>query len=459
MRFNFRPYNPKQGYLLPPSLDDWLPENHLARFISDAVDSMDLREFYRFYRANGQGNAAYHPAMMVKILLYAYCVGMPSSRKIAKGLVDDVALRWLAVGNAPDFRTISEFRRQHLKILESLFMQVLLLCRRAGLAKVGVIALDGTKVRANASLAKNRKYSRLASEEKELLETVERLLREAGEIDKREDGIYGGRRGDELPEELATVKRRLRKIREAKAQLEAEAKARSREQEEKIEARSREEEETGKKRRGRKPRDPDESVDDLAKANVTDPESRIQKTRHGYIQGYNAQAMVSKDQIVVACDVVQDANDFHQLVPMVESTKDNLKNIDEECGLVLADAGYCSEENLEYLSEPESPNALVATKKDHKQRNDTEPPPRGRIPKDSGLRDLMDRKLKTTVGRALYGMRSYIVEPVFGQMKECRNLKRFLLRGLEKVKSEFSLWCITHNLLKVYRNNAQVVRS
>jgi len=163
----------------------------------------------------------------------------------------------------------------------------------------------------------------------------------------------------------------------------------------------------------------------------------------------------------VAFDGVQGANDFHQLVPMVESTKDNLKNIDEECGLVLADAGYWSEENLEYLSEPKSPNVQVATKKDHKQRNDTEPPlrGRGRIPKDSGLRNLMDRKLKTTVGRALYGMRSYIVEPVFGQMKECRNLKRFLLRGLEKVKGEFFLWCITHNLLKVYRNNAQVVRS
>jgi len=459
VHFNFRPYNPKQGYLLPPSLDDWLPENHLVRFISDAVDSMDLRKFYRFYRANGQGSAAYHPVMMVKVLLYAYCVGMPSSRKIAKGLVDDVALRWLAAGNTPDFRTISEFRRQHSKMLESLFMQVLLLCGRAGLAKVGIVALDGTKVRANASLAKNRKYSRLASEEKELLQTVERLLREAQEVDEQEDGIYGSRHGDELPEELATVKKRLRKILEAKAQLEAEAKARELEQKEKIEARSREEEETGKKKRGRKPKDPDESVDDSAKANITDPESRIQKTRHGHIQGYNAQAMVSEDQIVVACDVVQDANDFHQLVPMVESTKDNLKNIDEECGLVLADAGYCSEENLEYLSEPESPNALVATKKDHKQRNDTEPPPRGRIPKDSGLRDLMDRKLRTTVGRALYGMRSYIVEPVFGQMKACRNLKRFLLRGLEKVKGEFSLWCITHNLLKLYRNNAQMVRN
>lgn len=270
---------------------------------------MDLRKFYRFYRANGQGSAAYHPVMMVKVLLYAYCVGMPSSRKIAKGLVDDVALRWLAAGNTPDFRTISEFRRQHLKRLESLFMQVLLLCGRAGLAKVGIVALDGTKVRANASLAKNRKYSRLASEEKELLQTVERLLREAQEVDEQEDGIYGSRRGDELPEELSTVKKRLRRLREAKAQLEAEAKARALEQKEKIEARSREEEETGKKR-GRKPKDPDESVDDSAKANITDPESRIQKTRHGHIQGYNAQAMVSEDQIVVACDVVAGCERF-----------------------------------------------------------------------------------------------------------------------------------------------------
>jgi len=203
----------------------------------------------------------------------------------------------------------------------------------------------------------------------------------------------------------------------------------------------------------------DETVDDSAKANLTDLDSRIQKTRQGYIQGYNAQAMVSEDQIVIACDVVQDANDFHQLVPMVELAKGELKHLQDECGLVLADAGYCSEENLEYLLEPGRPNALIATKKDCKQRNDTDPPSRGRIRKGSRLRDLMDRKLRTTVGRALYGMRSYIVEPVFGQMKECRNLKRFLLRGVEKVRGEFSLWCITHNLLKVYRNNPKVVRS
>ena len=457
MGYNFRSYNPQQDYLLPPSLNDWLPEDHLARFISDTVEMMDLGDFYRYYRANGQGNAAYHPAMMVKVLLYGYCVGIPSSRKIEKALVDDVAFRWLATSNRPDFRTISDFRKKHLKSLKSLFTQVLLLCRRAGLIRAGIVALDGTKVRANASLSKNRRYSRLTSEEKELFKKVERLLEEAGRVDLEEDNIYGTRRGDELPEELATTKKRLNKIREAKAQLEAEAEDRAQEQGKMVEARKREEEQTGRKKQSRKPKKPpDDAVDGSAKANLTDPDSKIQKARHGYIQGFNAQAMVSEDQIVVACDVVQDRNDIHQLVPMLESTEENLATIGDRCGLLLADAGYCSDDNLEYLSDPKRPNALIATRKDHKQRNDRTSPPRGRIPKDAGLKERMDRKLKTTVGRALYSMRSYTVEPIFGQMKECRKLKRFLLRGLDKVKGEFSLWCITHNVLKLYRNGGDL---
>ena len=223
MGFNFRSYNPSQPYLLPPSLDDWLPENHLARFISETVDTLDLRQFLRRYRANGQGNAAYHPVMMVKVLIYAYCVGIPSSRKIAKAMVDDVAFRWLGAGNFPDFRTISEFRRRHLDAFKGLFTQVLLLCKGSGLLKAGVVALDGTKVRANASMSRNRTYKRLCQEEEEISRQVKELLDQAERIDQEEDAIYGDMRGDELPPELSDRKTRLKKIQEVKARLEAEA--------------------------------------------------------------------------------------------------------------------------------------------------------------------------------------------------------------------------------------------
>ena len=230
MHYNFRAYNPKQSYLLPPSLDEWLPQNHLARFISEVIDNIDLSDFIRYYRPNGQGNAAYHPVMMVKILLYAYCVGIPSSRKIAKALIDDVAFRWLAAGNFPDFRTISEFRKRHLKALMDLFPRVLLLCKEAGLVKAGIIALDGTKVRANASIQRNRKYESLTEEEKELRRKVKELLRQAEVIDEEENRLYGDKRGDELPDDLDTAKKRLKKIEEAKRILESRHQAESREE-------------------------------------------------------------------------------------------------------------------------------------------------------------------------------------------------------------------------------------
>ena len=219
MRYNFKSYNPKQILLLPPSLDEWLPQNHLARFISEVVDQMDLSELISLYRANGQGSAAYHPAMMTKILLYAYCIGMPSSRKIAKALVDDVAFRWLAAGNFPDFRTISEFRRRHLEALKNLFPQILLLCKKSGLVKAGVIALDGTKVKGNASFSRNKTYKQLCKEEKWLRENIEKLLARAENTDKEEDRIYGDRQGDELPDELSSKKKRLARIKEAKKYL------------------------------------------------------------------------------------------------------------------------------------------------------------------------------------------------------------------------------------------------
>lgn len=451
MAYNFRTYNPRQLLLLPPNLDDWLPQQHLARFLSDVVNSLNLRPLLRRYRSNGQGAAAFSPSMMLKVLLYGYCVGVPSSRKIAQALVDDVAFRWLAAGNRPDFRTIATFRRQHLATLKPLFLQVLLLCKQSGMIKAGIVALDGTKVAASAALDRNRTFGKLSEAEKVLTAEVESLLRRAESTDKDEDGRFGDDSGDGLPK-VKTAQERLAMIRRAKAELEAQAEERAREQEAAHKQREREERESGKKKRGRKFKPVSEQVEDEAKANLTDPQSRIMKTRRGFIQGYNAQAAVTEDQLVIACDVVQDCNDFRQLKPMVELAESNLSGIGEEPGKVLADAGYCSEENLEYMASPGAPDPYIAVKKDHKQRDETEPAPRGRIPKGLTHRQLMERKLRTKAGKTFYKLRGQIVEAVFGQIKECRRLTRFLLRGLDQVKGEFDLWCLTHNLLKLYRH-------
>ena len=426
MHYNFRAYNPKQSYLLPPSLDEWLPQNHLARFISEVIDNIDLSDFIRYYRPNGQGNAAYHPVMMVKILLYAYCVGIPSSRKIAKALIDDVAFRWLAAGNFPDFRTISEFRKRHLKALMNLFPRVLLLCKEAGLVKAGIIALDGTKVKANASIEKNRTYESLREEEKELREKAEELLNSAELIDEEEDRKYGDKRGDELPEDLNTVKKRIKKIAEAKRILEEREKLESNKKGESF---------------------GESGVNPGAKINMTDPDSRIQKTSKGYIQGYNAQAVVTEDQVIVACDVVEEANDVHQFIPMVEKAKEALRGIEDEPETVLADAGYCTEANLAYADAQEDIECLIATGKESKIGKESSSKRRIK----SKRRKQMARALKKPVNRFIYGFRKFMVEPVFGQIKRCQGLEEFLLRGLNKVKGEFTLWCITHNILKLYR--------
>jgi transposase len=453
MAYNFRKFDPHQLLLLPPNLDDWLPQQHLARFLADVVANLDLKPLLRRYRPSGQGGAAFSPAMMLRVLLYAYCVGVPSSRKIAQALIDDVAFRWLAAGNRPDFRTIATFRRQHLKCLKPLFLQVLLLCKQAGLVKVGIVALDGTKVAANAALDRNRTWEKLTAKEQALLAEVELMLKRAESTDKEEDDRFGDDSGDGLPK-IDSAHERLALIRRAKAELEAQAREAAREQEDALKDREQEEKESGKSKRGRKPKPVSAEVEAEAKANLTDPESRIMKTRRGYVQGYNAQAAVSTDQIVVACDVVQDCNDFGQLKPMVELTEANLYEIGEEPGKLLADAGYCSENNLEYLARPGAPDPYVAVKKDHKQRVDDEPAPRGRLPKNQTQRQRMERKLKTKAGKAFYKLRGQIVEAVFGQIKDCRKLSRFLLRGLEKVKGEFELWSLTHNLLKLYRHGA-----
>jgi transposase len=302
---------------MPPSLREWLPEEDLAWFILDAVDQMELEEFYAKHRNDGWGAAAYDPAMMVGVLLYAYCQGMRSSRKVARALERDVGFRVVAANQQPDFRTICRFRSEHEEALERLFVQVLRLCRGAGLVRVGKVALDGTKVAANAALEANRKYEAMEEE-------VRRILAEARVVDAEEDARYGSeRRGDELPEGLGKRAERLKRLQEARARLEREAAAagqalRLRSGQEHLAQRQAEEAATGKKKRGRQPQAVPSTPPEEAKANVTDPDSRVMKTRQGYVQGYNVQAVVSEDQVIVAVGVTQEANDVRQLEPMLQ---------------------------------------------------------------------------------------------------------------------------------------------
>lgn len=442
---NFLPYEPNQTYLLPPSIDDWVPEKSLARFVSEVVDDLDrrgrLKGFYSGYREDGWGRAAYHPRMMVKVLVYSYCVGTTSSRRISRALEEDVSLRYLSANQQPDFRTVSDFRKDHLEALEGLFVEVLRLCEKAGLAKMGRVALDGRRVAGNAALEANRKREALEAE-------VKKILKEAGDTDEREDRQYGkDRRGDELPEGLGTKKDRLSRLREAAKRLEEEEKAARAEQAEKVKERRQEEKKTGKKKRGRKPKDPGEVANREAKANVTDPDSRILKTRKGWVQGYNGQAAADcESQVIVAEAVTQEENDVKQLKPMLERCGKQAGRRPRE---TVADAGYWSEKN----AGAKATELFIATTKDWKQRKALREkgPPRGRIPEDATVRDRMERKLLTRRGRAAYRQRGPTIEAVFGQMT-MRGLTRFVMRGIEKVRTEWSMWCMTHNILKLWRS-------
>ena len=318
MAYHLMPWDREQGYLMPPSLQEWLPEGDLAWFILDVVEQMDLREFYGAYREDGWGAAAYDPGMMVGILLLAYCQGVRSSRRIAWALERDVGFRVVAANQQPDFRTICRFRAEHEEALEQLFVQVLRLCREAGLVKLGVVALDGTKVAANAALSANRSYATIEEE-------VRRMLAEAKRVDTEEDLLFGPEgRGDELPQGLGRRSERLRRLQETKARLEEESARAAQAAQEHLARRQAEEAVQGQKKRGRKPKMVEPTPPGEAKANVTDPDSRVMKTRQGYLQGYNVQAVVSEDQIIVAIAVTQEANDVQQLLPMLEQMNQNL---------------------------------------------------------------------------------------------------------------------------------------
>jgi transposase len=416
-------------FLLPPSLQDWLPENHLSYFVSDVVDQLDLSEIESYYEKDDRGQPPYHPRMMTKVLVYAYCVGIFSSRKIQKRLIEDVAFRVLAAGNQPDFRTISDFRKIHHKALEGLFQQVLRLALEAGAIKLGRVALDGTKVKANASKHKAMSYRRMKDEERKLREEVRKLLAQAKAADDEEDARYGkDKSGDELPEELSRRETRLQKIREAKRALEERARE--------------EAEEEGKSKDEAKGTEPQ----DKAQYNFSDPESRIMKGADGFVQAYNAQAVVeSTTQLIVAQAVTQEANDKRQVAPMVAALEQQAGQKPEA---LLADSGYCSDKNLEHLEKKEIEAYIATDRQKHGEKEICKPGP---LPKGATRVDRMKRKLQTKAGSAIYAARKSIVEPVFGQIKRARGFRQFNLRGIEKVRAEWAIVCMTHNILKIYR--------
>ena len=436
MSKTFRPYDPEQQLLLPAALQEWLPEDHLAYFISDVVDQLDLSAMTARYQGEDRGGPPYHPWMMVKVLLYGYCTGVASSRRIAQRLHEDIAFRVLAANNTPDFRTISDFRKDHLAALADLFSQVLALCRRAGLVKLGHVALDSTRVRANASKHKAMSYGRMKEKEEQLEGEVAELLQRAEEVDEEEDRRYGrDQRGDELPEELSFREGRLRKIREARAALEAEARGAAEQAESE-----------GRNHPG--------VPGDKAQRNFTDADSRIMPGPGGrdFQQSYNCQAVVdSAHQVIVAARATNQASDKQQAVAIMEEAVANVGAVPRE---VSADAGYYSAKAVEDLCALGVDPFIAPEKTRHGQA--VPPAPRGRIPNNLSPRDRMRRKLRTKRGRKRYALRMETVEPVFGQIKQGRGFRQFLLRGLAKVNREWLLICTGHNLLKLFRSGANL---
>lgn len=425
----FRPYDPEQILLMPVALQEWLPVDHLAYFISDVVDHLDLSAIMSRYEGEERGYPPYNPRMMVKVLVYAYCIGVPSSRKIEKHLKEDIAFRVLAANNTPDFRTISDFRKDHLKALAGLFLQVLKLCQKTGLVRLGHVALDGTKIKANASQHKAMSYKRMKEEESRLESEIQELLKKAEVVDEEEDQRYGrNKRGNELPKELAFRESRLKKIKEAREALE-------------LEARRASEEELENSKESAVPQD-------KAQRNFTDAESHIMPAPGGkyFIQAYNAQAAVdSAHQVIVAAEVTNQPSDRGQAEPMMDIVEANTGQLPRQ---MSADAGYFSSEAVKNLTAQGIDVYMPPNNIRH--RSGLSPAPRGRIPKGLSIIDRMRRKLRTKKGQKCYGLRKELPEPVFGQIKQGRGFRQFLLRGLNKVKSEWKFICAGHNLLKLF---------
>ena len=433
MAKGYRAYLPEQDLLLPPSLREWLPEGHLAYYVSDVVDQLDLSAIHAVYEKDLRGQPPYDPQMMTKVLVYGYCVGVFSSRRIEKRLQEDIGFKVLAAGNEPDFRTISDFRKVHLTALQGLFEQVLEMALESGAVRLGRVSLDGTKVKANASKHKAMSYGRMQEKQRQLREEVKQFLAQAEAADAEEDRRYGNQRGDELPEELQRRETRLAKMKQAKKVLEQRAR-------EKAAAEGKSAEEVKKA----KPADKDQY-------NFTDPESRIMKGADGFVQGYNAPAAVESGMgLIVGQLVTQAANDKEQRKPMVAA-------IEQQSGqrptAILGDSGYCSEENLRHLEAADQPEkrieGYIATGR-QKHGESRSPCKFGPLPKGATLVDRMKRKLQTRAGKAVYAARKCVVEPVFGQIKRAQGFRQFVLRGIHKVQAEWALVCLSHNLRRLH---------
>jgi transposase len=405
----------------------------LQYFVSDVVDQLDLSAMHAVYGEEKRGQPPYDPRMMTKLLAYGYCTGVFSSRRIQKRLQEDIPFKVMAAGNEPDFRTISDFRKTHVGTLQGLFEQVLEIALEAGAVILGRVALDGTKVKANASKHKAMSYGRMKEKQQQLRDEVKQLLEQAEAADEEEDRRHGSQRGDELPEELRRRETRLEKLKVARKVVEQRAREKAAS-----------EGKTAEEVKQAKPTDKDQY-------NFTDPESRIMKSADGFVQGYNAQAAVEPTMgLIVGQLVTEAANDKEQLKPMVEA-------IEQQSGqrpqAILADSGYCSEENLKYLESADQPErrieGFIATGK-QKHDEHRRPCKRGPLPKGVTKVDEMKRKLQTKIGKAIYAARKCVVEPVFGHTKQARGFRQFLLRGKEKVKGEWALVCLTHNILKLH---------
>lgn len=430
-------------------MKQWLPEGDLVYFVMDVVQQLDLRDIYCSYESPKGGQPPYSPTMMVGLLFYAYCIGMPSSRKIEKATYHSIPFRVLSANQHPDHDTIADFRKRHLKALAGLFVQVLRLCRKAGLVKLGHVSLDGTKVKANASRHKAMSYGRMEKTAAKLKEEVDHLLANAEKTDTEENELYGkGKRGDELPKELKFRESRLKKIQEAMQALEEEARVEADAKRAEYESKKKEyEEKSG--RRGGPPKAPSDQPNPKKQRNFTDPESRIMPAGGSktFIQGYNCQAAVDeKAQIIVATHVTQEPNDKQQVKTVLDRLESNTGG--KMPRKISADAGYFSEANCEIM-ETKGIDAYIATEKPkHGEKPNR---PRGRIPKNATIKERMTRKLRTLAGGLTYSLRKQIVEPVFGQIKEVRKFRQFSLRGINNCHAEWDLVCLTHNLLKLFR--------
>src|SRR6266567_4254047 len=431
MAYNFLRGDRDQPFLLPPDLRDWLPQAHLAWFVLDVVDQLDLAPCFRQHRDDGHGHPAYDPTTLLGVLLYGYCLGVRSSRQLERRCTEDIAFRVLAANQSPDHVTIARFRVRHQQAV-------------AGMVQVGTVALDGTKLAGNAADKANRTHDKLEGE-------VAEILRQAAETDQREDRLFGDARGDELPEALTSKAGRLARLHEAKARLEAEAAERARRFAERVAASAAAAAAKGKPPPTLKPRARDEVPNPKATANTTDPDSRLLHTRKGRVQGYNAQAVTTCEQVIVAAELTQDANDFQQLQPMLEAISATLDaaGVQDRPGTLAADSGYWSIANLTQI--PNAPELLIPPPRHGrhgKPRKDGKPS----ASRSDGLRAAMTAKLRSDDGKACYAKRKETVEPVFGQIKDGRGARRFLRRGLPACKAEWKLLCGTHNLLKLWRH-------